>query len=432
LISPTLLNLITNPAGSLVFYYPQGYRPKLIFMRKIFFLLIIAFFSLSAITIHTNSFTAHHVYSTLADIIVNSGNISLSIPDENATGASSTLNVSGIPAGATIDSVIGTFTITHTFLSDIVVNLEAPNGQIINLVANRGGVSDHGYTDTRATSNTSIQPFPPGDYGSTLTGTFRADAASQTDIDNYPFKTLTGSTSPLVTTSTFSNLFSTPNGDWKIHVHDVSAADVGNLENWSIKISYTPLVVTPVSLLSFSGYREGNHNLLKWSTASEQNNKGFQVERSTDGVNYSSIGFVNSRSVNGNSASLIHYNFNDNNLPGSTQYYRLRQVDIDQREKLSNIILIKGQRPTALTLSGLFPNPANNIVNVIVDAPDGDNVELTISDMNGKLIRKESKAVEAGTNTIPIDISRFTSGIYAIRLTCKSNCETVTGKFSKQ
>jgi hypothetical protein len=190
--------------------------------------------------------------------------------------------------------------------------------------------------------------------------------------------------------------------------------------------------VTPVSLLSFSGYREGSHNLLKWSTASEQDNKGFQIERSTDGINYSSIGFVNSRSVNGNSASLLHYTFNDNNLQGSKQYYRLKQSDIDGRETLSNIILIKGQLPTSLTLSGLFPNPANNIISIIVDAPDGNEVELMITDMNGRLIKRQSAAVEAGTNTIPVDISKLTNGIYAVKLNCKSTCETVTGKFIKQ
>jgi subtilisin-like proprotein convertase family protein len=402
-------------------------------MKKIFFLLIIALSSLSAITIKINSLTAlYGEYSILTDVTVSSGNINLSVPDENASGVSSTLNVSGIPVGATIDSVIATFTLTHTFLSDIDINLEAPNGQIVNLVANEGGVSVYGYTDTRATSNTSVQPFPPGDYSSTLTGTFRADAASQTALDNYVFKTLVGPTTPAVTTSTFSNLFGTPNGDWKIRVYDVSAGDVGILVSWSIKISFTPPVVTPVSLLTFSGYREGSHNLLKWSTASEQTNKGFQVERSTNGLAYSSIGFVNSKALNGNSSSLLQYSFNDNNLSGIKQYYRLRQIDIDNREKLSNIIVIKGQRPTSLYLGGLFPNPAKNIMNIIIDAPASDIVDLVISDMNGKLIKTQSSAVEAGANTIPIDITRFTSGTYTIKLTCKSNCEAITGRFIKQ
>ncbi len=203
---------------------------------------------------------------------------------------------------------------------------------------------------------------------------------------------------------------------------------------WAIdNVTITGLLIpTPVSLLAFSGYREANHNLLKWTTASEQNNKGFQIERSTDGTNYSSIGFVNSRAANGNSSSLLQYTFNDNNLSGSKQYYRLRQIDIDNREKLSNIILIKGQRPTVLALSGLFPNPASNILNMIVDAPAGDDVELMITDINGRLIKQQSAPVEAGTNTIAIDISRFASGTYTIQLTCKSNCKTLTGKFVKQ
>jgi len=400
-------------------------------MRKIYFLIVIGFFSVSAISINQSSERLFLGFSVLTDVTQSSGIVNLSIPDENAPGVSSTLNISGIPLTATIDSVIVTFTITHTFLSDIDVNLEAPNGQILNLVANEGGVSTYGYTDTRATSNTSIQAFPPGDYGSTLTGTFRADAASQAALDNYIFKTLIGSTSPAVTTTTFSNLFTTPNGDWKIHIHDVSAGDVGTLVNWSIKISFTPPVVTPVSLLAFSGYREGNHNLLKWSTASEQDNKGFQVERSLNGINYSSVGFVNSKASNGNSSSLLLYNFHDDNLSGTKQYYRLRQIDIDNREKMSNIIVIKGQRPTVLRFGGLFPNPATNRANIIVDVPDAGLVNLRITDVFGRMIKKQSWAVEAGTNTIPLDVSNFARGTYSIQLSCK-NLETVTAMFIKQ
>jgi len=399
-------------------------------MRKIFCLLIIAFLSVSAITVNRNPEKSIISFSVLTDV-TESETPNLGIPDGDANGISRTLSVSGIPPGATIDSIIVTFNIPHDFLEDVVVNLEAPNLKIINLVANHDCGDPAGYQDLRITSNTA---FPNVLVSSFLpyTGTFKADAVLQSTIDNYFFKTIVGSTLPVVTTSTFSDLFSSPTGDWKIHVYDESAGGVGTLVSWSIKISYTPPVVTPVSLLSFSGYREGSHNLLKWSTASEQNNKGFQIERSTDGINYSSIGFVNSRSVNGNSASLLHYTFNDNNLQGNKQYYRLKQSDIDGREKLSNIILIKGQLPTSLTLSGLFPNPANNIISIIVDAPDGNEVELMITDMNGRLIKRQSAAVEAGTNTIPVDISKLTNGIYAVKLNCKSTCETVTGKFIKQ
>ena len=234
-----------------------------------------------------------HYFSSVTrpftDANYSSGTINVSIPDEDVTGVSHTLTASGIPGGATIDSIIVTFNITHTWLEDIVVNLEAPNGQIVNLVANRGENSVSGYSNTRATSDTLVSPFPSGYYATPLTGTYRADTTSQDTID---IRGTINPINPVITTSVFSDLFSIKNGSWKIHVYDISNGDVGTLVDWSLKISYTagPL---PVSLLSFSGYRDGNINRLQWTTASEQNNQGFDVERSKDGISFFSVGFVN-------------------------------------------------------------------------------------------------------------------------------------------
>src|SRR5687767_7527970 len=171
------------------------------------------------------------------DNIVSSGTINLAIPDENATGLVHTLNISGIPGGSVVDSIIIGFTVDHTWLEDVVINLEAPNGKIFNLVGNRGGGSIYGFQNVRVTSDNSKPAFPSGDYGGPLAGTYRADAKTQSTLDNDPAN---GGviTTPSVNTTVFNDLFSTQNGDWKIHVYDVFADDVGTLSDWSIKISY--------------------------------------------------------------------------------------------------------------------------------------------------------------------------------------------------
>lgn len=202
---------------------------------------------------------------------------------------------------------------------------------------------------------------------------------------------------------------------------------------WAIdNVTVTVSGALPVTLLSFSGYRENNHNLLKWTTASEQNNRGFQVERSTDGINYTSIGFVNSLASSGNSNAAIDYTFNDNNIAGSKQYYRLRQTDIDGREKLSRIVLIKGSKPFVLTIGSLFPNPAKTEVNVLIDAPNHDETILQVIDINGRLVKQKSAVVETGSNTIPIDITGLVNGTYILKVVCKSNGEIKTGRFIKE
>ncbi len=158
-----------------------------------------------------------------------SGAISLPIPDFSATGVSHDIAVSAVPAGAVIDSVIVTFNITHAYDADIEVNLEAPNGQVINLVADRGSSGDN-FTNTRISSDITRALLSSGT--APFSGTFRADAAAQGSLIG----------SPAVTTQAFSNLFSIINGNWTIRAYDDESTDAGTLNNWSIKISYTGLV----------------------------------------------------------------------------------------------------------------------------------------------------------------------------------------------
>src|SRR5205814_9454550 len=171
-------------------------------------------------------------------------------------------------------------------------------------------------------------------------------------------------------------------------------------------------------------------NLLKWTTLTAYNNQGFQVEKSLDGVHYTSIGFVNSIAPNGISAIPLNYSFTDNNIQGDKQYYRLRQIDIGGHEKLTNVVLIKGMKPTILTMS-LFPNPTYYSVNVLINSPVHDEVTLLMTDINGKLVQKRSATIDAGSNTIPIDVSRFANGSYLITMVSKTY-HAITTKFIKQ
>jgi hypothetical protein len=191
------------------------------------------------------------------------------------------------------------------------------------------------------------------------------------------------------------------------------------------------LISLPVNLINFSGYKNGGKNTLNWTVASEVSNRGFDVQRSTDGVNYSSIGFVNSQ-VGGYSNSEVHYTFDDNSLVGKKQYYRLNQKDIDGNSKLSNIVVITRDKPTELSIGGIFPNPASTQVNVIIDAPQRDKVTLVVTDMAGKTVIQQQANIDLGSNTIPVNIAKLAGGSYLIKLTCQtSGCQTATAKFNK-
>jgi subtilisin-like proprotein convertase family protein len=153
-----------------------------------------------------------------APTTVSSGTIAVPITDNVVN--TSTLNVSGF--SGSIASVSVTINATHTWDGDVRVNLIAPNGQILNLINARGGSGDN-FTNTTI-SSTSATSLATG--VSPFTGTFAADAANAVGFAPY-----------LSNTTTWSSLYSTPNGNWILAVSDHATGDVGTLTSWSITLS---------------------------------------------------------------------------------------------------------------------------------------------------------------------------------------------------
>ncbi len=196
------------------------------------------------------------------------------------------------------------------------------------------------------------------------------------------------------------------------------------------QVSLTFAPVLPVTLVNFSGYKEGSANQLRWATSSEQHNSGFEVQRSLDGTRYTAIGFVNTLAAN--STMPLHYAFTDNNVSGDQQYYRLRQVDLDGRSQISQIILIKGDQPTTFTIDGLFPNPANTLVHLLIAAPTQGQLTVLITDILGRTVIQQDLQVETGSSTLPLDISRLSAGTYLLHLVCSSGCESTAVQLIKK
>jgi hypothetical protein len=204
--------------------------------------------------------------------------------------------------------------------------------------------------------------------------------------------------------------------------------------------SFSPFGITsnlvallPVTLTTFSGKRIGKVNELTWTTATEQNNSGFEVQRSKDGQNFTNIGFVNSLAPSGNSTTDITYNFTDAGISTSTvQYYRLRQIDINGQSKNSGIVKIKGEQPTTITFDGVAPNPAFNSITATISSPTKNTISLQVVDMMGKMVQQQQVKIQEGTNVITLDIAALRSGVYLIKATSANNEQIPTVKFVKQ
>lgn len=170
----------------------------------------------------------------------------------------------------------------------------------------------------------------------------------------------------------------------------------------------------PVTLLRFSGKKAGDRNVLNWTTATEINNAGFQVQRSNDGVSFKTIGSVNSKAEGGNSQSDIEYSFSDVSFVGKA-YYRLKQTDIDGRSRYSSIVVIASDKGGNLSIGGIYPNPTRSKVNVNIESMAAQNLTLIISDLSGRPVKMVSVAASAGTNSVSVDVSSLAAGSYFMK-----------------
>lgn len=119
--------------------------------------------------------------------------------------------------------------------------------------------------------------------------------------------------------------------------------------------------VMPVKLLYFNATAQHYHALLKWATASEQNNKGFEIQRSADGQTWSAVGFINTKVLNGTSNVQQNYEFADNNPLHGKSYYRLKQTDFDGKFEYSDVRSLQVENNKHVKV---FPNPITRTVTV--------------------------------------------------------------------
>ena len=169
----------------------------------------------------------------------------------------------------------------------------------------------------------------------------------------------------------------------------------------------------PVELISFNGTcNEGMVNLL-WQTASEFNSSHFDVEKSTDGETWRVLATIPSA---GTSNELLTYQTEDNNGTNGANYYRLRQVDIDGKEKLYDPINVSCVETTAGYFTS-YPNPSGNEFQVVVNNKEILGAcTLNIVDVHGKVIDQRSIDMKDGINMFVIN-ETLNPGIYFLNIT---------------
>lgn len=174
---------------------------------------------------------------------------------------------------------------------------------------------------------------------------------------------------------------------------------------------YTNLQI-PVELTSFTAQNADGKILLSWNTATETNNRGFEIQKSFNNKDWLDIGFI---SGSGTSTEPAAYSFTDNYPSRGTLYYRLRQIDYDGRAEILQQIEVPFE--TAYELEQNYPNPFNPVTEISYSIPYTGKVALIVYDALGRevavLVNREQTP---GRYTVSFDASAFASGIYFYKL----------------
>lgn len=228
-----------------------------------------------------------------------------------------------------------------------------------------------------------------------------------------------------------------PNGIVRIESRDINGTVLtynsssngvwGTTNTVNVTGGTTPVAISstdaplPVQFKSFNASKANDGALLRWSTATELNNKGFEVQRSVNGGKYQTLGFVKGA---GNSSTVQNYTFNDVSTVAGSVCYRLKQVDYNGSFEFSKSACLTLEMAKAAAQVITTPNPFNGELRVAYSSAEDATAQVEIIDMLGKSHYSAAQRVTKGSNDFSINTESLPNGIYFIRITSGTDMTT--------
>lgn len=179
-------------------------------------------------------------------------------------------------------------------------------------------------------------------------------------------------------------------------------------------IKNAPGVVLPLIINQFNGNYSDGFIHLGWSTYSEINVDHFDVERSTDGVNFRQIGKITS--AGGQLSSIMNYNYMDITADRGNNYYRLAIVDINGNYTYSKSIMLNVD-VKGISVMIVYPNPFSRRVKIRVNCDKAEKVKVNVLNSNGALVSTMDAQTNVGDNNIDITkVESLPGGVYFIEV----------------
>ena len=185
--------------------------------------------------------------------------------------------------------------------------------------------------------------------------------------------------------------------------------------------AYEYSVIMPVTLVSFTGVTNKHNNVLNWVSTEEINNVGFEVQRSNEGENFTTIYFVPTKTATGNSVGEIKYQFVDERPLLSKNYYRLKQIDRNGSITYSIVICLHNEHDMKASLS-VFPNPIHGkSFNIQLDnQPDGKYTVQLVNNV-GQIITTKVINYNGGNSVELIKTEQDIKGINTLTIITPEN-----------
>jgi len=177
----------------------------------------------------------------------------------------------------------------------------------------------------------------------------------------------------------------------------------------------------PIKMASFTVTALTDKILVAWSTAMEENNNYFVIERSTDGVKFDSIGYQKGA---GNSDVLLNYSYTDNTPANGTNYYRIKQVDYNGNFTYSEIR--SGDISRGYGILSMYPQPVNKAekLNISYLLSQKSEVFIQVMDALGRELYSASLFLNTGNNLIDLDVTNLLPGIYCLIISSQDGIQT--------
>ena len=213
-------------------------------------------------------------------------------------------------------------------------------------------------------------------------------------------------------------------GTWHDYLTGATITATGASQSFTLQpgeyhVYLNQFVPIPVTLISFNGKNNGNYNLLSWTVNNEQDLRRYELERSTDGLHFSTAGNID---ATGNT----NYSYNDNisGMSASVYYYRLKSIDKDGNFTYSAVVRIRTS--TKGWIVEATPNPFTEKIQVNIESQVKDEASLILTDMSGKQLSKQNITLSPGNNVYEITgAGKFANGVYMLSVIASQQKQTV-------